>query len=103
MGPGGTLNPEEDCKEAEKYLRSQGRASAPATLTYQPSKQDQSVAEQLKRDELARRFMYTSVQQAAFDELPWGLFKLILIFFDSEFFIDRFEITTENSYSIDYT
>ncbi len=71
----GTLNPEEDCKEAELYLRNQGGLSAPATLTYNPSKQQQSVTDQLKRDELARRFMYTSIQQAAFDEVPWGLFK----------------------------
>jgi hypothetical protein len=71
----GTLNPEEDCKEAENYLRNQGRLSAPSTLTYNPSKQQQSVSDQTRRDELARHFMYTSVQQAAFDEVPWGLFQ----------------------------
>lgn len=73
LGPGGTLNPDEDCKEAENYLRAHGRLSAPATLTYQPSNQGLSVGDQAKRDELARRYMYTSIQQAAFDELPWGL------------------------------
>lgn len=72
LGPGGMLNPDEDCKQAENYLRSHGRLSAPATLTYQPSNQGLSVADQMKRDELARRYMYTSTQQAAFDELPWG-------------------------------
>lgn len=82
LGPGGTLNPDEDCKEAENYLRNHGPSSAPATLTYKPNKQEKSVADQTKRDELARRFMYTSVQQAAFDEIPWGLFNLIIIFFN---------------------
>ncbi|CAF4255657.1 unnamed protein product [Rotaria sp. Silwood2] len=71
LGPGGTLNPEEDCKEAENYLRSQGRLSAPATLTYDQSTQQQYASSQLRRDELARHFMYTSAQQAAFDEVPW--------------------------------
>ncbi|CAF0998887.1 unnamed protein product [Rotaria sordida] len=71
LGPGGTLNSEEDCKEAENYLRSQGRLSAPSTLTYNPSTQQQYVSTQMKRDELARHFMYTSTQQAAFDEVPW--------------------------------
>ncbi|CAF1580744.1 unnamed protein product [Rotaria magnacalcarata] len=73
LGPGGTLNPEEDCREAENYLRSQGRLSAPTTttLTYNPNKQQLSVNEQLKRDEIARHYMYTSSQQAAYDEVPW--------------------------------
>ncbi|CAF3267845.1 unnamed protein product [Rotaria socialis] len=73
LGPGGTLNPEEDCREAENYLRSQGRLSAPTTtpLTYNPNKQQLSVNEQLKRDETARHYMYTSSQQAAYDEVPW--------------------------------
>ncbi|CAF4499346.1 unnamed protein product, partial [Rotaria magnacalcarata] len=59
-----TLNPEEDCREAENYLRSQGRLSAPTTttLTYNPNKQQLSVNEQLKRDEIARHYMYTSSQ-----------------------------------------
>ena len=68
----GTLIAEEDCRQAENYLRNQGRLSAPATLTYDPSRHQRSVNDELKRDELARHFMYTSVQQAAFDEVPWG-------------------------------
>lgn len=101
LGPGGTLNPEEDCKEAEIYLRNQGRSSAPSTLTYNPSgqQQQQSVSDQLKRDELARHFMYTSVQQAAFDEIPWGLLKCISLrnFF---FALCRFKITFKITNSI---
>jgi len=88
------LNPDEDCKEAEKYLRNQGRLSAPSGLSYDPSKAPQT-AEQAKRDELARQYMYTSVQQAAFDELPWGLTNESKIFSDEIFFSFRFEITTE--------
>jgi hypothetical protein len=34
--------------------------------------------EELKRDELARQYMYTSVQQAASDEISWG--KIIYLF-----------------------
>jgi hypothetical protein len=98
LGPGGTLNPEEDCKEAELYLRNQGRSSAPSTLTYSPNKQ-QPVSDQLKRDELARHFMYTSVQQAAFDEIPWGLLKFSSL---RNFFsvLCRFKITYKITNSI---
>ena len=81
LGPGGTLNPEEDCKEAENYIRAHGRPSTSAPLTYQPSSSGLSVADQAKRDEMARRFMYTSTQQAAYDEVPWGWFKCLMFFF----------------------
>ncbi|UJR36925.1 hypothetical protein I4U23_029637 [Adineta vaga] len=70
LGPGGTLIPEEDCREAENYLRKIGRSSAPASLA-QHSRLHQSGNQLSKRDELARRFMYTSTQQAAFDEVAW--------------------------------
>ena len=66
----GTLNPDEDCKQAENYLRS--RLSSQPNLTYNPRKQQRLKMDQIKRDELARHYMYTSVQQAAFDEVPWG-------------------------------
>ena len=69
----GTLNPEEDCRQAEKYLRSQGRSTAPASSTYVPRNHQHSVDDEMKRDALARRFMYTSTQQAAYDEVPWGM------------------------------
>ena len=51
-----------------------------------------------KRDELARQFMYTSVQQAAFDEIPWGIYpftKLLSHLKVSFFVLSRFEITIE--------
>ncbi|CAF1626279.1 unnamed protein product [Adineta ricciae] len=70
LGPGGVLIPEEDCREAEIYLRKLGRSSAPASLVQQ-SRLNQSGNQLSKRDELARRFMYTSTQQAAFDEVAW--------------------------------
>ncbi|CAF3588534.1 unnamed protein product [Adineta steineri] len=69
LGPGGILNPEEDCREAENYLRNIGRLSAPASLSH--SRKHESGSHLSRRDELARRFMYTSTQQAAIDEVPW--------------------------------
>lgn len=72
----GTLNPEEDGRQAEHYLRAHGRLASPAssTVTYVPRAHSRTVDEEMKRDELARRFMYTSTQQAAFDEVNWGIF-----------------------------
>lgn len=71
----GTLNPEEDGRQAESYLRAHGRlgSAASSTVTYVPRAHSRTVNEELKRDELARHFMYTSTQQAAFDEVTWGI------------------------------
>ena len=68
----GILNPDEDCRQAEAYLKHRARLSAPPMLTHNPSGQQRSSNDQQKRDELARHFTYTSVQQAAYDEVPWG-------------------------------
>ena len=54
----GSLNlGEDDGEQFRRYLRDRAR-TPPRTNR--------------KTDELARRYMYTSAQQAAFDEVPWG-------------------------------
>ena len=68
----GTLNPDEDCRQADAYFKHRALLSAPPTLTHNPSGQQRSSNDLHKRDELARHFTYTSVQQAANDEVPWG-------------------------------
>ena len=40
-----------------------------------------------KRDELARHFMYTSSQQASYDDVPWGLFSFLPLSPSSFFFV----------------
>ncbi|CAF1295446.1 unnamed protein product [Rotaria sp. Silwood1] len=62
LGPGGTLNPGEDCKQAEDYLRN---------LTSNSKQQKSLKMNELHRNQLAHHFMCTSMQQAAFDEIPW--------------------------------
>lgn len=52
-----------------------------------------------KTDELARHYMYTSAQQAASDEVAWGK-MLVIPFSPSKMIFLRFEITTENTRSI---
>lgn len=71
------MNPEEDGRQAEHYLRAHGRlpsaASATGPINYVPRPNSRTIDEELKRDELARHFMYTSAQQAAYDEVNWGI------------------------------
>lgn len=64
----GSLNPDEDGTQARDYLRNYRRLPSQPKFTNSPrlSKQ-QSVI-----DDLARHYMYTSTQQAAFDEVAWG-------------------------------
>lgn len=64
----GSLNPDEDTKQARDYLRTRGRLSSQPKLTNSPRIQQQRSI----TDELARHYMYTSTQQAAFDEVAWG-------------------------------
>ncbi|CAF1053580.1 unnamed protein product [Rotaria sordida] len=60
---GDTLNSKEDC------LRNQ---SLQSNLTYNRKQQQQGLkTNRLNRNELANHFIYTSMQQAAFDEIPW--------------------------------
>ncbi|CAF1293835.1 unnamed protein product [Rotaria magnacalcarata] len=77
LGPGGALNPEEDCRQAVEYLQSQYLSYSEPNLAYSPrqkqqqQQQQESIMNELKRDELARQYMYTSVQQASYDDVPW--------------------------------
>ncbi len=52
----GSLNLDEDCQQAKNYLTNTPRKQQNRSMT----------------DKLAQHFMYTSAQQAAFDEVPWG-------------------------------
>lgn len=68
----GTLNPEEDCEQAENYLRSQYSFYLEPSFSSSP-RQPSNINQNLsRRDELARQYMYTSVQQASYSDVPWG-------------------------------
>jgi hypothetical protein len=58
----GSLNLGEDSSQFRNYLRDRART---------PPRTNRKI------DELARHYMYTSAQQASFDEVPWG--KMIAI------------------------
>ncbi|CAF0802405.1 unnamed protein product [Didymodactylos carnosus] len=72
LGPGGTLNPEEDCKQAHQHLMSRTRSLERMSLNDSISRSHQRpVTDGRNRDELARSFMYTSAQQSAWNEVNW--------------------------------
>ncbi|CAF2788538.1 unnamed protein product [Rotaria sp. Silwood2] len=57
------LNRTEDCKQTDDDLQNR---SLQSNLTYNPKQQ-----QELNRNAIAHHFIYTSMQQAAFDEIPW--------------------------------
>lgn len=64
----GILNHGEDCREAEDYLRKLQERSSRSNLSNNTEEQQQ----QLAKKAFANQVLYTSVQQAAFADLPWG-------------------------------
>ena len=74
----GTLNPGEDGKQTVNYLRKYHYLPSQHNLSYIPRRQQYLKKQELERDELARHYMYTSVQQAAFDDIAWGKITQII-------------------------
>lgn len=72
IGPGGGINANELGEKTKAYLRNGDRL--PTQMPFR--KQPRSTV-----DDLARHYMYTSTQQAAFDEVAWGKKKHSIDFF----------------------
>ena len=64
IGPGGSINPGENARQTKDFLQNGDRLPTQIPFRKQP---------RTTVDDLARNYMYTSTQQAAFDEVPLPL------------------------------